>query len=76
MFTLYRHIKNSFVYIFLGTQSKQPTRKIPTNAVDVCDLHEALSIIQPETIVVANIWSKKHPVARIGKNTRSLNMQV
>ena len=27
-------------------------------------MHGALWIIQPETIIVANIWSKKHPVAR------------
>ena len=36
-------------------------KKIPTS---VADVSRALSNIQPETIVVANIRSKKHPVAR------------
>ena len=39
-------------------------KKIPTSVVDVPDLDGAQSNIQPETIIVANIRSKKHPVAR------------
>ena len=47
--------------ICLGSYFKKiPARKIPTSGVDVPDPPGVLSIIQPETIVVVNIRSKKH----------------
>ena len=39
-------------------------KKIPTNVADIPDLNGALSNIQSGIIIVANIRSKKHTVAR------------
>ena len=41
-----------------------PAMKIPTSGIDVPDPLGVLSIIQPETIIVVNIRSKKHLVSR------------
>ena len=61
--TLYHHIKNNFIYL-RSSFKKIPARKIPTSGVDAPDPPRVLSFIQPETIIVVNIRSKKHPVSR------------